>query len=404
MTTVKKAKKTIPVVHLTDGLTRGGGIEVTLTQALARLGRTRYRIHVAVLERKPNDLGGQLLSAGVPLHDLGAPWFRTFWATLRLARLVRREGIALVHANNPACILVALRVKRFVPALRVVGHLRGLLSLGVDGDPRRSRVRRARRRLEQLRRTAGFLDRILCVSDAVRRSVEEELGLVAPLVEVVHNGRDLAPFRRYRDVEDRASSRRRLGFPSMGPLVTLVARLGSEKDFDTFLRAVCHVRAAIASARFVIVGEGRQRPMIEARIAELGLREAVTLTGYRSDIPEIMGATDVFCLTSTSESFGNVLVEAMAAGVPCVSTDCGGPADIITDGVDGYLVPVGDAEAVARAIVSILDDPEKMARMRAAAARKSEDFSIDAMVEGWVRVYDEALDLGAGASAAAPVV
>ena len=190
----------------------------------------------------------------------------------------------------------------------------------------------------------------------------------------------------------------------MGPLVTLVARLGSEKDFDTFLRAVCHVRAAIASARFVIVGEGRQRPMIEARIAELGLREAVTLTGYRSDIPEIMGATDVFCLTSTSESFGNVLVEAMAAGVPCVSTDCGGPADIITDGVDGYLVPVGDAEAVARAIVSILDDPEKMARMRAAAARKSEDFSIDAMVEGWVRVYDEALDLGAGASAAAPVV
>lgn len=158
-----------------------------------------------------------------------------------------------------------------------------------------------------------------------------------------------------------------------GPVIATAGRLVGVKDHKTLLRGFAAL-LKVRPARLVLFGDGPLRAELEAESRVLGIASRVLFAGYVNDPAACYAAADLFVLSSTSEGFGNVLIEAMAAGVPVVSTDAPhGPREILADGQYGTLVPVGDAEALAIAMGAMLDNPTPAAVLKGRAA----DFDVE---------------------------
>jgi glycosyltransferase involved in cell wall biosynthesis len=174
-------------------------------------------------------------------------------------------------------------------------------------------------------------------------------------------------------------ARRRLGLQIDAPLVGMVARLQRWKGVHVLVDAMAIVHAARPGVRAVIVGgphetEPRYPAELSAQVESLGLGAVVRFAGFQPNVAEWMQAADVIVHASDREPFGIVVIEAMALGKPVVAGAAGGPAEIITDGVDGALVPYGDAPALARAVLRYLDDAPFASRLAAAARARAAAF------------------------------
>ncbi len=164
------------------------------------------------------------------------------------------------------------------------------------------------------------------------------------------------------------------------------ARLDAQKGLTYLLDAA----ALLPDPMFAVVGDGPERAALEAQVAALGLRDRVRFLGYRSDVPELLAACDVFVLPSLYEGLPLALLEAMASGVPVVATAIGGVDEAVQDGVSALLVPPADARALGVAIRTLLDDPglaRQLGTTGMAVARRS--FSVEPMVRQLTRIYDE---------------
>lgn len=166
------------------------------------------------------------------------------------------------------------------------------------------------------------------------------------------------------------------------PVVLGIGRLHAQKDYETMIRAFGIVRTN-RDARLLILGEGTERDRLLELVRKLGLEESVEFHGFVPNPHPYISRASVLALSSRWEGFGNVLVEALAAGTPVVSTDCpGGPAEILEYGAFGKLVPVGDAEAFAGAIVDTLDNSPD----RDALVHRAKDFSVDTITSRYIEV------------------
>jgi glycosyltransferase involved in cell wall biosynthesis len=171
--------------------------------------------------------------------------------------------------------------------------------------------------------------------------------------------------------------------PGQPPVILGVGRLTRQKDFATLIRAFAEVRRRRAG-RLMILGEGEDRPALEALVNELGLGEDVALPGFRENAMAYMAASAVFVLSSAWEGLPTVLIEALAAGTPVVSTDCpSGPREILREGRLGGLVPVGDATALAGAIVDVLNRPKAIVPPDALTP-----FTRDAAIDHYLRLIE----------------
>ena len=162
------------------------------------------------------------------------------------------------------------------------------------------------------------------------------------------------------------------------PVLLAVGRLEKQKDYPTLVRAFKRL-AARRSCRLIILGEGSKRTEIEGQIEESKLTDRVSLPGWTENPFAFMARASLFVLSSRWEGLPTVLVEAMALGCPCVSTDCpSGPAEIFQDGEFGVLVPVGDDAALAEAMERVLDDPPDRRLLQQRAAYFSADRAVAA--------------------------
>lgn len=178
--------------------------------------------------------------------------------------------------------------------------------------------------------------------------------------------------------------------PRDGRTIVAAGRLHQLKGFDTAMLAMAALPAEMSGWRLVILGEGPARARLEELRAELGLDTRVEMPGQVPDTAPWLRAADVFLLSSRAEGFPNALCEAMAIGLPAVATDCpSGPADIITTGVDGLLVPPDDPAAMAEALARLIASPELRYRMAARAPEVRQRFSLPAVLEAWERVLSQ---------------
>jgi glycosyltransferase involved in cell wall biosynthesis len=214
---------------------------------------------------------------------------------------------------------------------------------------------------------------------AISRVIRDNLIATHPLpaakVEIVYHGLDLAKFRVPGEVRKRV--RREFGFADDALVVGIVGRLEPGKGHVEFLRMAGQVARQVPQSAFLVVGsptrgeEFRAEPIF--RLAqELNLGSRLVFAGFRQDIPAVLSAMDVFAFPSRAEAFGLVLIEAMAAGVPVVSTASDGVLDIVVDGESGLLVPPQDVAALERAVLRLLASPELRSRLGMAGRRRVE--------------------------------
>ncbi|MBK8937637.1 MAG: glycosyltransferase [Polyangiaceae bacterium] len=358
----------------------GGGAESHTLRVVNHLDRSRFRPIVAVSSRGGNY--EQFLSADVPIAALSIGRIQSSTANLFMSPA---GLIPLVRRERPALVLPVMDVIGVitVSTLLALGKTRPKVAPIVQAPPsiahKDSRFGR-QFVLPGIRHLYHRADRVISLSHGVHRDLAALDARLADRVTVIHNA----------CVDERIESPRTDAVmpETDAPVVLAAGRLTGQKGFPYLLDAFGEVRAR-TGAELWIIGEGPDRPALEAQIAQLDLGAAVKLLGFQKDPHAFMRRATVFCLSSVFEGFGNVVVEAMACGAPVVSTDCPyGPSEIITHDHDGVLVPVADPKALAGALVSVLSDPDRRRRLAENGRARSQAFHAKAISSAYADEMD----------------
>lgn len=238
-----------------------------------------------------------------------------------------------------------------------------------------------------IERGLGFItDRIVVISDQQRRELVESYRIApARKVSVVPLGLDLRGLLAL--TADSPSLRDELCIASDEVVLGYVGRFAPIKDLPTLLRAFALVAAREPRARLVLAGDGETRSEAESAIRDLGLDGRVTFAGWRHDLAALYATFDTMVLSSINEGTPVAVIEAMAAGLPVVSTGAGGVVDVIEDGVTGRIVPVGDAEAFAEALLDLCRSSQTRERAGAAGRRAVVRFEHTRLIADIERLY-----------------
>lgn len=344
-----------------------GGAQRQLASFLAHLDRNRWEPELVMLDMPDKFFEPAIRALGVPIRYLnpqGDYWMcGVVW---RLTRHLRAHPCDVLHSwLHYAAALGA-----------IAGSLAGVPT--VVGSLRSERPGRFpwfypkwQRAIDIL--TAPLQTTVIANSKAVREENRRWALIPARKLVTVYNGIDMDRAALASD-EALARLRQALGLPQDVPVVGIVGRLYPEKDHATFLNAARHVAAVRPDAHFLIVGDGTLRGWIESEVTRLRLAGRVHLLGSRKDASALIQLMDVSVLTSTSEGFPNVLLEAAVAGTPVVTTAAGGAAEVVVDGETGFVVPCGDGEAVGRRVLELLADPDLRRRFAGAARQRAQTF------------------------------
>lgn len=356
------------VLWLIKGLARGGAERLVSVMA-PRIDRTRFEVEVAYLLPDADAFVPDLLRGGVRVHCLQAGRNVEPGWPARLRQLLRQGQYDIVHSHSPLVGSVARLV-----APRGTRHLYTEHNMwGVYRGPTFA--------LNAL--TYHRNELVFTVSDGVADSVQRprwaDIGRMPP-VEVLLHGVDAenAP----RGPAARRQARELLGIAPETPVIGNVANFSPKKDHHTLLDAFAQVREAVPDALLLLIGMGPLEAELRTRVASEGLDSCVRFLGSRDDVQELLPALDLFVLSSRFEGLPISLLEAMAAGVCCVSTSVGGIPEAARDGHEGRLVGPGDPTALSDALSDLLRDDSARRRLATSGrARVTEDFSIQRGVQ-----------------------
>jgi glycosyltransferase involved in cell wall biosynthesis len=362
-----------------------GGAERHLIELWRRLDRGEFDVTIACFRREGGFLA-EALAVGWPIVDLAVGRrvydARGIAAFARLVHLVAGFRPDVIHGYLFGPNLFAALAGRLagVPVVAVAKR-----NMDAFETPRQARAEALAHRLAT---------HVTAVSEAVADSVVA-LGVPRGRVTVIPNGVDAARFADGGPTLGAgtlvAEARRELGADA-SPLVGSVGCLAARKDYGTLLDALARLAERGTPFRAALVGDGVERVALEERARALGLAPRVRFLGERAGVERLLPGMDVFVLSSREEGIPNALLEAMAAGRPCVATAVGGTPEVLRDGETGWLVPPADPGALADALADALARPDE-ARRRGAAARRAvrEGMSVEAMARRHEEYYRDAV-------------
>ncbi len=299
---------------------------------------------------------------------------------LALVRLFRQWRPAIVHTHTSKAGALGRLAARIAGVPFIVHTFHGHIFDGYF-PPWQANIF-----LKMERLLAKLTTRIIALSDGQRQELltlkigSEEKLAVLPL------GLELDPF--LTSAAKNGQLRKELGLSDKGKLVGIIGRLVPIKGHEIFLRAARSVAEKLPSCYFLIVGDGPERPKLQGMAEALGISSKVLFLGWRRDLDRVYADLDLCTLSSYNEGTPVSLLEAMAAGVPIVATRVGGVKDLITPPKTGLLVPPGDAQALAEAIITLLNDPEGARRMaRAGRERAYPFYDVKALISRMEQFY-----------------
>jgi glycosyltransferase involved in cell wall biosynthesis len=286
----------------------------------------------------------------------------------RFAAWCRQRHIAVVHATDLPANIFALPAAALARVPVRVGNRREVIA--------------NRRASEVLLQRFGyvFAHKVVANSGAAAAQLAIE-HVPARKIAVIPNGLDLSA--GFEGLE--GGARRTVRLPRR---VVVVANLRKEKRHDVLIDAAPFVLARFPDATFEIVGDGPEGDRLKELVRARGVGAAITFAGHCEDVAPRLAAAGIFALCSESEAFPNALLEAMGARLPAVASNAGGIPEVLTDGVTGFLAPIGDAAAVADRICRLMSDPELAQRFGAAARQTVETrYSFERMAAAFESLY-----------------
>ena len=378
--------------------TQGGVLGGSLTGALqliSHLDRTRFEPVFVLFEPKP--IVAELEAEGTRVHVLPAPrgpvaayrgsrprralakavnlWRVVGFRARELVQILRRERPAIVYCSNGVVPSLPVVTAAALCGIPVICHFKGLSHIGPEG-----------------RFMSRWIDTAICMTDEIADHVRGQ-GVRAKRFLTIFDGIDYTGCT----AGGGAAVRREFGIPADAPVVGVVGHIQAWKGQLLAVEAVARIRRQVPALRCLVVGGIHRRgaayaEQLRERVAAPDLAGHVILTGARRDVSACMDAMDIVLHTSDREPFGRVLIEAMAMGRPVIAPREGGPCVIVADGETGLLVPPRDPDALAAAIVELLDHPARRRAMgRAARARVEAMFGIREHVRAVEHVFDDIL-------------
>jgi glycosyltransferase involved in cell wall biosynthesis len=369
----------VPVLHVCDKFgVRGSsihGVSRLFSWWFPRYDPSRFEVSLCGLKH-PEPATEWLGEQGIPVHHLRRRRFDPRILS-DLVALARERGARVLHVHGYAAADFGRLAARAVGAKLVLHeHF---------ADPGMPAYQALADRLLR-----GRTDGAIAVSHSTREFLVKERFVPAERVRLIWNG---APLDEFAPVpRERAwRVRRELGLAEDALVVGTIGRLNAQKGHRFLVDAATRVLSRFPTARVLIAGDGDLMGALREQAASLGLEGRVVFAGHRTDVPDLLGALDVFCISSLYEGTPLALFEAMASGKAIVSTSVDGCREVLEDGVTAVLVPPSDAAALASALERVLGDGALRAGLGREALAASRRYDVAACVERMQAFYDELL-------------
>lgn len=358
-----------------------GGLENGMVNLINHMPEERYR-HAIVCLQGYTDFRKRLKRENVEIHDMTKRDGHDPGVYLRLFRLFRHLRPAIVHTRN----LSAMEIQVVAALAGIPGRVHGEHGRDTYDLHGKNRKYNLLRKLVR-----PFVGHYITVSKDLKNWLMATIGVESDRISQIYNGVDNIRFR------PALNSRKALGPPDFfrddSIVIGSVGRMAAVKDYPNLVRAFLKLLQLEPGLRdrlrLLIVGGGKDRAACQQLLEDGGASQLAWLPGERSDIPELMAAMDIFALPSLGEGISNTILEAMATGLPVIATRVGGNPELVQEGITGLLVPPADPDALAQALRNYVRDADRrLAHGRAARAVIDRQFSIHAMVQAYLSVYD----------------
>lgn len=382
-------KKRYKVLHIITRLIVGGAQENTIYTA-ELLDPRKYDVDVLcgpqvgpegslqqdAIQRGANvRLLNRLVREINPIKDLTV--------LFQLIHLIRRKRYDIVHTHSSKAGIVG-RWAAWLAGCPIIVHT-------VHGwgfhDYQKSWLRLIYIVLERI--TLFITDKLIAVSEKdIIKGIEAGIGH-SDRYTLIRSGINLDDFQN--PFRSREEVRQEFKIDKNAAVIGTVTRLSPQKAPKTFVRIAEVVLKMRPDAYFVVVGDGPLFPDIKRYAVSAGIEKRLILTGIRRDVPDLLGAFDIFLLSSLWEGLPRVIPQAMSAGIPVIASEVDGNAEIITNMVNGILVKPNDIEGAADAILSLLDNPDTAKRLAARAMKSVDEYCVNKMVKTIDRLYMDCL-------------
>ncbi|MEO5954428.1 MAG: glycosyltransferase [Nitrospiraceae bacterium] len=357
-----------------------GGAETVVLNLVKRLNPERFK-SIVLLPPGPW-LNPRLRELGVPVIEVS---WKSWWdlrGPLAMVKAIRKHKVDLIHSHLPG--------QNFYSC--IAGSIAGTKALVTYHGPvelERSENFRGRVRLWVVRNLA---DRVIVVCDLVKRLLIQK-GFSSDRISLVYNGIDSDFIADPR----REALRHELKLEATHKLIGMIANVRQSKGYEYYVKACAKVCKDNPNVTFLAIGDVNEQLAvpIKALHSRLSLGDRFRFLGFRSDVSQILREIDIFVLASTSEGMPLSILEAMAAGKPVVTTDCGGIPEMVDHGRTGWLVPPADPDALALAISELLKDAGRGKQLGEGARDKFfKEFTLNGMIERYEKLYLSSLGKG----------
>jgi glycosyltransferase involved in cell wall biosynthesis len=360
----------LKVLHIASEKTwRGGENQIRLL-----MDGMRSRGHDPFLAADPGSEIYRRLARKFP--SVAVPMARISWpaTVLRLHRFCRRHGITLIDAHSSKAHDLGLGLVTLDRRRKLVVHRRVDYPVGKPYAP--------------LKYRSSKVARYVAISNAIAR-ILQNAGIDPSRIVTVRSAVEAGPHQGIDRQTARDALRHMLGLPRDTLLVGNASALSEQKGYGYLMKACALLRDQGLDFHCVIAGDGPLRDALEQQRIELSLDNHVSFLGFIAKVPEFLAALDIFAMTSIDEGLGTSALDAAQAGCALVASNVGGLPEIVRDGETGLIVPPRDPSAIAAAITRLAGDSDLRATLaHAARATVQRDFSVDAMVEGNIHVYE----------------
>lgn len=366
----------------------GGGPDKTILLSAERHDRTRIAVTVAYIrgvQDQEFQIAKKARARGLDFYEVEERGRIDLQALRQLRDLIIQQDINIIHSHDYKSDLLAYLLRRWLWRKRItlLSTAHAWVIIGARGE--------FYRRLDLM--LMRHFDHLIAVSHATKAEMVAAR-VPAAKISVIHNAIDTDAWSRARVSADLRGT---LGITRTFPIIGYIGRIMPEKDLETWIRTAAEVASVYPKARFVLIGDGRDgktQVQLQQLAVTLGIADRVLFPGYREELLSVYASFDVFLLTSRREGLPNSILEAMALGLPVVTTDVAGAKELVVNERTGFVLPQGDVLGLSQAVITLAAQEKlRLCMGRAGRERVEQEFSFTQRLHKVDKLYQQLIEL-----------